>query len=485
MIRRSFAMAFADKAAGVVITLVTMAVVSRILTPSEIGLFMVASTVVILIEAFRDFGVGAFIVQQPVLSPLLLRTAATIITLMSLVLGLSIFAAADLLASYYDNPDLATLIRIASVSFLVSPISNPLLALLRRAMAFDRVAMISVSAALGNAVTAISLAFSGYGAFSLVWGSVTGAVIMTIGAVICKPELWIFRPSLRHWREVIPFGAWSTVVTLLGMLFDAFPRLILGRVLGFGAVGLYARAVSITTLPDRLLLSAVQPVLLPAMATHARTGDLRTPFLTGLSFVSGLQWPTLAMIAVLADPIVRLLLGNQWIEIVPLVRIVALASFCLFPAYISFPALVALGRVRDMALAMVIALPPCFAIMYFASLFGLHAMGYGLFLTGLIQASTVLWFVQRRVGFTLGDMGNVISRSAAVTVVTLATPVAIVAFSDSWVQMGPTVLILSILTAALGWGIGLVLADHPLRAEVMTIARSFRRPVLTAQTQEV
>lgn len=483
MIRRSFAMAFLDKSAGVVITLITMAIVSRILTPSEIGLFMVASTVVILIEAFRDFGVGAFIVQQNTLSPQMLRTAATIIALMSVALGLTITAAAGLLARYYNDPDLAALIRIAAISFVVAPISNPLLALLRRAMAFDRVAAISITAALSNAVTTVTLALAGHGAYSLIWGSVVGAMVTTVGAVLCQPTLWIFRPSLQHWRQVVPFGAWSTVVTLLGMLFDAFPRLILGRVLGFGAVGLFARSLSITQLPDRLLLSAVQPVLLPAMAGHARTGDVRAPFLTGLSYVSGLQWPALAMIALLADPIVRLLLGSQWIEIVPLVRIVALMSFCLFPAYICFPVLVALGHVRDMALAMVIALPPCFAIMLLASRYGLQVMAYSLLLTGLIQAGTILRFVQRRVGFTRHDLTGVIRKSGTLCVVTVAMPLALVAATDSWVRMGPVVLGLSIGLAAAGWIAGLWLVDHPIRSEVSVLLRGLRRPALDPARQ--
>ncbi|WP_295531827.1 oligosaccharide flippase family protein [uncultured Thioclava sp.] len=475
MVRRSFAFALADKVSVVLMSILTMAIVSRILTPAEVGLFLVASTIVILIEAFRDFGIGTFLIREPDLAPRLVRTAVTIITCMSLVLGGLALFGAETLAQFYADPKLAGLIRIAALAFLVAPISTPLLALLRRDMAFGAVAAINVAAGFANASMTIGLALAGYGPFSLVWGSVLAACVTAMGAVICRPLWWIFVPTLRDWRLVVPFGAWSSIVTLLGMLFDAFPRLILGRVLGFGAVGLFARAISLSQLPDRLILSAVQPVLLPALASHARdNGTLKAPFLMGLSYISGLQWPALAMIAVLADPIVRLLLGPQWLEVVPLVRIVALAFFCLFPVYLCYPVLVTLGRVRDMAVAMMIALPPCFLIMLGASRFGVHVMALSLFLTGPIQVITVMIFVRRKVPFAWAELGLVLLRSGGVTLVTVALPAVIVLAVGSWNALSGLSTVLAIIGAAIGWVAGLQMMRHPLSQE-LGAARSFLR----------
>jgi O-antigen/teichoic acid export membrane protein len=476
MVRRSFVLAFADKFAGVVMNLATMAIVSRILTPAAVGLFLLASTVVILIETFRDFGIGAYLIQATELSPMIVRTSVTIMALMSLGLGLTVLAASNLLAGYYGNADLGGLLRVAALAFVVAPISNPLLALLRRDMAFGKVAIIGIAGGFANSVVTITLAATGFGPFCFVWGSVCAAFITAAGALIFRPQLWIFRPALRHWREVLPFGTWSTIVTLLGMLYDAFPRLILGRVMGFAEVGLFSRAISLNQLPDRVLLSAAQPVLLPALSAHARSsGALKLPFLTGLSYVSGLQWPALAMIAVLADPIVRLLLGDQWLAVIPLVRIVAGSYFFLFPIYLCYPALVSLGRVRDMAVAMSIALPPCFAITLLASRYGLHAMAWSLFLTGPIQVSVLLWFVRRKVPFGWAELAAVLVKSGAVTVSTVALPLCLVASIGTWNHMGPTMAVWSVLGAAVGWIAGVMLLRHPLRREFDVIRTLIHR----------
>ena len=154
MFRRSIAFSFLDKSTGFVLALVTMAIVSRLMTPSEVGLFVVASSLVILLEAVRDFGVAAFLIQAKELQPELVRSAVTLIGLISLTLGLFIAFGADLAARLYGMSELADLIRIAALAFLVAPLSNPLLALLRRDMNFAAVARISVAAALANASAA-------------------------------------------------------------------------------------------------------------------------------------------------------------------------------------------------------------------------------------------------------------------------------------------------------------------------------------------
>src|SRR5699024_5124109 len=152
---------------------------------------------------------------------------------------------------------------------------------------------------------------------------------------------------------------------------ELLPRLALGRILGFDAVGIYARAVTVCQLPDRAVVSALQPVVLPAMAARVRArGSLKDTYLRGLSLMSALQWPALAFLALLADPVVRILLGAQWAATTPLVRMIALASMMLAPAFMTFPVLVASGRLRDTLLSSLISLPPSVLIVVGVAPFG-------------------------------------------------------------------------------------------------------------------
>ncbi|SDY37365.1 Membrane protein involved in the export of O-antigen and teichoic acid [Jannaschia faecimaris] len=448
-----------------------MAVLSRILTPAEIGLFIVSSTFVVLVEALRDFGIGAFLISETGLTQRLTRTAVTLIASFSLLLGGALFVGAPTVAGFYGDPAMTDMIRVATVGFLLAPISAPLLALLRRDMQFGKVASINICAGLGNGAATIALALAGVGPLSLVIGSVTSAGITAVGAAFFRPDIAIFRPGLHGWRRVLAFGSWSSVVTMLGLILDAFPRLILGRILGLGAVGLFARTVSIAQLPDRLIFSAVQPVLLPALADHARAnGTLSAPFLRGLSYISGLQWPALAMITLFADPIVRLLLGDQWLDVVPLVRIVAPALFCVFPIYMCYPTLVACGRLPQMATAMAILLIPSCAIMLAASTISLQAMAASLFVTGPLQVAILLTTVRRYVPFEWGDLAARMMHSAGITITTIAMPAAVLLSEESWSNLGAGSLLVAGIGAGIGWACAVHFLDHPLKSELTALS---------------
>ena len=479
MMRRSLAFSFVDKFAGIAMNLATMAVVARLLTPAEVGLFLVASAAIILIETFRDFGIGPLIVQATELSPRLVRTGFTLMALLSAAMAAVLLLGADAFAGFYGEPELAPMLRVSALAFALAPFAAPILALLRRDMAFDRVARISIAAALVNSGTTVTLAALGFGPMSFIWAAVLAAAVTAAGALACRPDLSIFRPTLTEWREVIRFGAYSSVVTLLNLLFDFLPRLILGRALGFGPVGLYGRAVTLCQLPERAVMMALQPVLLSSMAAEARRGgSLEGPYLRGIANLSVVQWPTLVCLALLADPLVRVLLGGQWLGVVPLVQILALAGLSLFPVYLSFPVLVAAGRMQDMVRITLLTLPVCVLVVLVAAQGGIEAVAWSAFLTGPIQAGVALVVVRRHVPFAWGELAAAMRRSALVTLCAAAPPLAVLLLTGADLSLTVPEAALAGAGAVLGWLAGLRLARHPFEAEVLHAGGVLRRAVL-------
>jgi O-antigen/teichoic acid export membrane protein len=472
MIRRSFAFAISDRAISTVVVFGSMAIISRILTPAEIGVFLVASSLVYLIEAFRDFGVAACIVQEKDLTQSFVQTAFTIMTLLSLALGAAIFFAAGWIAIFFDEPEMTLMIRIACLAFIAAPISNPLLALMRRDMAFGAVAWTNILSTVVNSGLSIGLALAGYGAFSLIWGSVGAAFIACVVALVARPDMWVFRLTLAEWRRVVPFGFWTTLVTILGMVFESFPRFILGRLLGFTAVGLFSRALSLSQLVEKTLLSAVQPVIMSDFAARFRSGEaLSRRYLTGLEMVATLQWPAMACLAVLADPIVRLLLGSQWLEVIPILRIVAIAGMALFPASLTFPVLVAMGRIRDMAIVSLILFFISTSIIYAASQISLIAVAWSLLLVNPIQAIGMMLAVHRHVPLKGRDVAWLLWKCFVITSASAFVPLVLVTLQGP--ELGVVASCLAVAGAAVGWSMGLVVMSSPIISEV-TRAWSYR-----------
>src|SRR5690606_23495152 len=101
-------------------------------------------------------------------------------------------------------------------------------------------------------------------------------------------------------------------------------------------------------IPDRMLLAAIFAIAFPTLAERVREGrDVKNAYLRAISLITVFYWPALLIMALLAHPLVMLLLGDGWLAVVPLVRIVAVASIFFFPVILTVPLLMAVGRNRQ------------------------------------------------------------------------------------------------------------------------------------------
>lgn len=472
-IRRSVLFSAVDRYLAQILLVVTTAVMARLLTPAETGIFLLANAVIMLGDNFRSFGTGVYIVQAEELRPEMVRSAFTVTLLLSLAMGLVIFLASRAIAAFYEEPELEGLLRIAALGFVAIPFGSPILALLQRELAFNTLAVINIAAAVANAAITIGLGLAGFGASSYVWGFVGSGAVLAVVAFALRPDPSVFRPSLNDVARVVSFGSVTSAVGVINMVSDMVPRLAFGKLLGFDAVGLYGRALTICQLPDRAIVQALQPVVLPAMAARARAGgSLKEAYLRGHALMSALQWPALALLALLADPVVRVLLGAQWGETAPLVRLLALASMALAPAFMTFPVLVATGRVRDTLTASLISLPPSITIVIAAAWFGgLTTVAASLFIVAPLQMVVALFYVRRAIGLSWGELVAASRASAFVTLGTVIVPAALVLLSPAGFALGLGQTIVAIVGAAGGWFVALRLVRHPVEAEIVAIMR--------------
>jgi O-antigen/teichoic acid export membrane protein len=172
------------------------------------------------------------------------------------------------------------------------------------------------------------------------------------------------------------------------------------------------------------------------------------------------------MLALLADPAVRVLLGPQWGEVPALVRPIALATIALAPAFMTYPVLVAAGRVRDALVSSLISLPPSVLIMIAAATHGLQAVALSFAVTAPLQMAVALVFVRRAIGLSWGELLRASRASCLLTLATALVPVAVVALSPTGFALGWLGTGLALAGGAAGWIAGLWALDHPVRREI-------------------
>ena len=321
--------------------LISTAILSRLLTPEEFGIYAVINALTnIVAVAFQEFGGANYLIQKQTLSEQNTRTAFTIISCTSLLLTIFFLKSRGVAAWFFSQEGLKIGIAISTLNFLLSPFIITVSALLRRDMAFGTLAYCALAGNLVTAVISIVLAALGYSFLAPLWGSVAGNATTVVLLVASRPNLRIFWPSIAGYRDVIGFGAYSGILASINVLYSFAPQLVLGHVLNFSAVGIYSRATSITQLFDRLVTQVLSPVIMPAVMAKTREGgDLKRIYLDAIELITAVQWPFLIFVTLMAWPIVWVWLGPTWTEIVPLLRLLCIASLSFFAAESNVPRL--------------------------------------------------------------------------------------------------------------------------------------------------
>jgi O-antigen/teichoic acid export membrane protein len=453
-----------------------MVILARLVTPAETGLFSVAASVVLLARAIRDFGVSEFLIQERNLTPQKIRTAFGMTLMLAWSLGALLFFGRGMIAAAYGTPGLANLVAIACGSFLVAPFSSTNLALLNRELAFGVLLRISLASNLTNAVVSIFLARWGWGAMALTIGLLATSVTTAGAAIFAVPTKDHFIPSLREWRALASFGAYISGANIINQITERLPDLIIGRLLGYQMLGLYNRGNGIVATFHEMILSGTQTVAFPAFAEAHRNGEnVRQPYLRAVALITGAGFPVLASIAIVAEPVVKCLLGPNWISAVPLIPPLAVYYGMTMIAPMVSIYLSATGWVR-MIPRIAVGLQISFlAIISVTANFNIVWVAYGNIAYGALNLAINSHYLRKATGIRFTDLLRAITKSGTVTIFAAVPAFAV---TELPTLAGKPLLVL--LTALSAGGIALcvsaIMLRHPIVTELRLMLRETRRP---------
>lgn len=279
------------------------------------------------------------------------------------------------------------------------------MAMLRRDMRFREIAVIGLASNLVSAICSITLAYFDFGFISLAWGGVSGALT----TVVCTRIMgnYVFRqPGYSDWKRIVSFGGFAGGTALANEGTIVAPDLIIGKTLGFESAGLFSRAVGFVNIVNTIVLQALYPVLVPALANKARANeDLKPSMLTAVSYCIAIVWPACAWLSIFAEPAIVLLFGDQWKAASAAASILAVKVAIDSIWVIMGSVLTATGQVEKMfsitSSVLVIEIVSLLAV----SSFGLLWISAVLILLSLIRLILIYSAVRTIVGFTLTDFG--------------------------------------------------------------------------------
>ncbi len=315
------------------IQFLVMILMARVLTPGDYGLVGMLVIFISISQALIDSGFSQALIRKQDRSEVDNSTVFYFNIAVGFILYFILFFSAPLIASFYDEPALIELTRVISLSIVINSFVVVQRALLTVNIDFKTQAKATLSGAVVSGIIGISMAYSGFGVWSIVAQQLTNLVIVAV-------LLWIFskwRPSfLYSWssfKELFSFGSKLALSSILDCIYKNLYLIVIGKVFKASDLGYYTRAHQFAEFPSSNVSGIVQRVTFPVLCSIQ--GDdqrLRTVYRKSLRVSAFVVFPLMMGLAGVAEPFIFVILNEQWAFAGQLLQIICF-SMMWFPVH--------------------------------------------------------------------------------------------------------------------------------------------------------
>jgi teichuronic acid exporter len=444
-------------------------IVARILNPSDYGIFAAAMVYIAFAQLLTEFGLGTAVLARREESEPVFQQLHTV----ALFFGLGAFAFTILvsnpIARLFRTPELSPVLIALGSTFVISSLQTIPIAKLQKRLEYKRLAFVDLGRNVILAVAVPLFALSGFRFWSLVLANILGAVLNALIILYFQP-LRFGRPRLEDLRSTISFSRELLVSRLTWYFYSNSDFLIVGKLLGQQALGLYSIAWNLATLPAEKINAIVLSVT-PGYFSglQARKSAIKGPLLTIMEAIALLAFPFSIGVALLADEFVYAVLGAKWeLAITPLKVLSCIAALRMMSPVFS-QVLVFLHDTRfEMwrSIANAVILP--FAL-WAGTRWGITGVAVAWAATSPISIIVLFTRVGIKVGYTTAEF---FARLRLPAWGTLALACAV--FAVDWTIQAPPLakLCLGIAAGSTAYAGSLLLLDRSRR--LSTIVKAFR-----------
>lgn len=388
----NFLWRFAERCGAQLVTFVVSVVLARLLEPELYGTIALVTVFITILNVFIDSGMANALIQKKDADDLDFSTVFYFnITICSL-LYLMMFLLAPAIAAFYKIPSLVPVVRVLSLTLVISGLKNVQQAYVSRTMQFKRFFFSTLGGTIGAAAVGITMAYMGMGIWALVAQQLFNAMVDTL-------VLWVtvgWRPkklfSFERLKGLFSYGWKLLLSALLNTVYNNVRQLIIGKLYSSEELAYYNRGKQFPNLIITNVNSSIDSVLLPAMSRE-QDDVTRVKSMTRRSIKTStyIMAPMMMGLTCCAAPLVRLILTEKWIDCVPFMRIMCIT--CMFyPIHTAnLNAMKAMGR-SDLYLSLEIIKKIVGTVLLVATMwFGVYVMACSLLVESLITQVINAW----------------------------------------------------------------------------------------------
>ena len=374
--------------------------IARLLMPSDYGVIAMLGIFLAVSNTFVDSGFGAALVQKANRTETDFSTVFYFNIVVAIIFYALLWLASPYIAAFYNIPMLKDVTRVVALTLIFSALGGIQGAKLSIAINFKTRAIISLISALSTGCLGLYLAYSGYGAWALVFQTVFSSLLNTI-------LLWCFvrwMPSLvfswQSFRQLFSFGSKLLASALLDTIYNNVYTLIIGKVYSSSSLGLYSRASGLAQYPSSNITGVLQSVTFPVLCSiqndEERLADAYKRFIRMSAFV---VFPLMIGLASVAEPFIRVVLTDKWEGTIYLLQIVCF-SMMWYPIHaINLNILQVKGRSDYFLKLEIIKKIQGVCILCITVPISIVAMCYGSIVSSLLSLVWNTYYTKRLIGY--------------------------------------------------------------------------------------
>jgi len=295
-------------------------IMARFLNKEDFGLMAIVNAILNIGYIVTEGGMGAALIQKQGITDKHKNAALQGGLLFGGVFFLICLLGADRMSLFFNNAQLANILRVCSINFIILSLSSVSLNLLYKTLNFRFSSLITLISTFIGYSLGVVLAFNGYGVWSLVYATLIVSFLKTIGYFYFAPIKIEFKVYTEEWKELFGFGSGMILLKFSNYLSNGGVNLLLGKVLPITSLGVFERSSQLKILPSKHLGDILNKVMFPVLSKIQDEKDqFFKVFYYSLGVSNSILFPLTLYFVYFSKEIVQIMLGDKWSDaVVPL-----------------------------------------------------------------------------------------------------------------------------------------------------------------------
>lgn len=307
------------------ISLLRIAILARILSPLQFGIFGIASIMLDVLEIFTETGINIILIQNKENSDKYISTAWIVSIFRGFIIFSVIFLLAPFISVFFNAPSALNIVRLISFVPLLRGFINPSVAKFSKDLHFHKEFYYRSSVFLVEAIISIFLVIIYKSPVGMVWGLIAAAFFEIFFSFIFASP----RPKLEFdksiFKNVVGRGKWITLGGIFNYLYQNLDNMTVAKILGPASLGFYDMAYRISLLPITEVADVIGKITLPVYVKISEDKErLRKAFFKSLAVISILIFPLGLVLLLFPNSIISIALGNKWLPAAPVLQLLAI-----------------------------------------------------------------------------------------------------------------------------------------------------------------